>query len=133
MIFDVENWLWKSNVGTYWHLSNSQISIISFGCVDFKAEIFLILYPFLENSTTRIAIPDVNENKVSGIYSFFDCVENQREVHSKACVRKKTYYVDKILAFFDHLPPSVDIFQLMNVEKKLTFLDYLPPSSCKHS
>ena len=38
-----------------------------------------------------------------------------------------TNYVDKFLAFFDHLPPSVDIFYLINVDKKSTFLDYLPP------
>ena len=41
-----------------------------------------------------------------------------------------TNYVDKILAFFDHLPPSVDIFYRMNVDKKGTFLD---PFSCKRS
>ena len=38
-----------------------------------------------------------------------------------------TNYVDKILAFFDHLPPSVDIFYGMNVYKKWTFwTTYLP-------
>ena len=40
-----------------------------------------------------------------------------------------TNYIDKILAFFDHLPPCVDIFCSMNVDKKWTFLDhctYLP-------
>ena len=42
-------------------------------------------------------------------------------------------YVDKILAFLDHLPPSIDIFYYMNVDKKSTFLDYLPPSSCNPS
>ena len=35
--------------------------------------------------------------------------------------------------FFDHLPPSVDIFYLINVDKKSTFLDYLTPSSCQRS
>ena len=29
-----------------------------------------------------------------------------------------TNYVDKILAFFDHLPPYVDIFYGINVDKK---------------
>ena len=38
------------------HDTNSQNSIISFGYVDSYATIFLILYPLLENSTTRIAI-----------------------------------------------------------------------------
>ena len=28
-------------------------------------------------------------------------------------------YVDKIFAFFDHLPPYVDIFYLVNVDKKV--------------
>ena len=44
-----------------------------------------------------------------------------------------TNYVDKILAFFDHLPPCVDIFYGMNVDKKWTFLDNLATSSCKRS
>ena len=33
--------------------------------------------------------------------------------------------VDKILAFFDHLPPCVDIFYNINVVKKGTFSDHL--------
>ena len=37
-----------------------------------------------------------------------------------------TNYVDNILAFFDHLPPCVDIFYGMNVDKKWTFLDHVP-------
>ena len=32
-----------------------------------------------------------------------------------------TNYVDKILAFFDHLPPCVDIFYGMNIDKKSIF------------
>ena len=49
-------------------------------------------------------------------------------VHTKKLIKGLfTNYVDKILAFFDHLPTSIDIFYLMNVHEKLTFLDYLPP------
>ena len=44
-----------------------------------------------------------------------------------------TNHVDKILAFFDHLPSFVDIFYGMNVHKKRTFLDHLPNSSCERS
>ena len=44
-----------------------------------------------------------------------------------------TNYVDKILAFFDHLPPCVDIFYGITVDKKWTFLDHLPTSACKCS
>ena len=44
-----------------------------------------------------------------------------------------TNSVDKIFAFFDHLPPCIDIFYGMNVRKKLTFLDHLPTLSCKRS
>ena len=39
-------------------------------------------------------------------------------------------YVVKILAFFDHLPPCVDIFYRINADKKWTFLDHLPTLSC---
>ena len=44
MIFDIENWLWKSNFGIFWQLAITQISIISFEYVDSQAKIFLILY-----------------------------------------------------------------------------------------
>ena len=37
-----------------------------------------------------------------------------------------TNYVDKILAFFDHLPPCVDIFYGMNIDKNWTLEDHLP-------
>ena len=42
-----------------------------------------------------------------------------------------TNYVDKFLALSDHLPPSIDIFYLINVDKKSTFLDYLS-TRCGH-
>ena len=48
-------------------------------------------------------------------------------------------YVDKILAFFDHLPPFADIlwykleFSSINIDKKLVISTTLPPSSCKRS
>ena len=42
-------------------------------------------------------------------------------------------YVEKIWAFFHHLPPYVDIFYLVRVDKKSTFSDYLPTPSCQHS
>ena len=44
-----------------------------------------------------------------------------------------TNYIDKILAFFDHLPPCVDIFYGITIDKKWSFLDHLPTSSCKRS
>ena len=37
-----------------------------------------------------------------------------------------TNYVDKIMAFFDHLPPSVDIFYGINVDKKSIFSTTYP-------
>ena len=44
-----------------------------------------------------------------------------------------TNYVDKILAFLDHLPPAVDNFYGITIDKKWTFLDHLPTSSFKRS
>ena len=49
MIFDLKIWHFLTPP----HYTNS---IISFGDVDFQANIFQILYPLLENSTTRITI-----------------------------------------------------------------------------
>ena len=35
MIFDIENWLWKSNFGTFWHFTQIlKNAIISFEYVD---------------------------------------------------------------------------------------------------
>ena len=51
IIFDIENWLWKSNLAQILVLlrpsrkTNSQYSIISFEYVDSYAKIFLLLYP----------------------------------------------------------------------------------------
>ena len=43
------------------------------------------------------------------------------------CKGAFTNYIDKILAFFDHLPPCVDIFYGMNIDKKWTFwTTYVP-------
>ena len=56
MIFDIENWLWKSNFGTFCHLSITPILKIqkfSFGYVDFRQK-----YSSFENSTTSITITD---------------------------------------------------------------------------
>ena len=59
MIFDVENWLRKSDFGTFWHLPITPIGKIQWfhlTTVDFMPKTFLILYISLENSTTGIAI-----------------------------------------------------------------------------
>ena len=61
IIFDVENWLQKSNFDTFWQLPINpklkiQNSIISFEYIDSLEKIFLTLYPPFENSTTRITI-----------------------------------------------------------------------------
>ena len=48
-----------------------------------------------------------------------------------------TFNVHKLrlqdLAFFDYLPPSINVFYGIKVYKKLIFFDHLPPSSCKRS
>ena len=58
MIFDIEI-DFESQMApfdTFPHYTNSKNSIISLGYVDSYAKIFIILYPPLENSTTRNAI-----------------------------------------------------------------------------
>lgn len=67
MIFDTENRLWKSNKATLCHLPITPIlknSIIFFGYADYEAKIFPILYPPIENSTTRTTILLINIHKV---------------------------------------------------------------------
>ena len=54
------------------HYTNSQNSIISFGYVDFKAKIFPILYPPLENSTTRITITYIKDFENHRGYDFLN-------------------------------------------------------------
>ena len=65
-IVDIENWLWKSNFGTFWQFAvnpklKTQNSIISFEYVDSFAKIFPILYPPLTNLTTCITITPVRQ------------------------------------------------------------------------
>ena len=83
MIFDIENWLWKSNFGTFWQLAinpklktqNSKFNNFLWVCWFLGKNIFLILYPLLENSTTRIAI--LYRNLLKGLwfwtYVFLPC------------------------------------------------------------
>ena len=54
MIFDIENWLWMWNFGTFWQLAINQNSIISFG---YYILILSNIVPPFENSTTHIALP----------------------------------------------------------------------------
>ena len=68
MIFDTENWLWKSNFGSFDTSQLHQFSKFkkSLDYADFEAKICLILYPLLENSTTRTTIkPNVGGNWVT--------------------------------------------------------------------
>ena len=60
MVFEI----WKSNFGTFWNLGTtygfSQNTKISFEhYVDFWSKFLLILYPFLGNLTTHIAIAKI--------------------------------------------------------------------------
>ena len=48
-------------------------------------------------------------------------------MHSPGRKGAFTNYVDKFLAFFDHLSPSVDIFYLIMIDKKPKFLTTYPP------
>ena len=59
--FFTEEYQFRSNFKSFYYKNDalfltSRNSIISFGYADSYAKIFLILYPLLENSTTRIAI-----------------------------------------------------------------------------
>ena len=59
VIFDIENWHWKSNFGTFWYLPiNSILKIQSFpfSMLILSQKIFLIWFSPLENSKPRIAI-----------------------------------------------------------------------------
>ena len=51
------------------------------------------------------------------------CSQDFKESLSKGSF---TNYIDKILTFFDHLPPFVDILFRMNVDKNWTILG--PPT-----
>ena len=56
MIFDIENWLWKPNFGTFYQFAiNPKLKIQSFplGVLIRMQKSF---YPLLKNSTTRTAI-----------------------------------------------------------------------------
>ena len=79
-ISHIVNWLWKSNLDTFWHLptkyTSSQNSIISFGYVDSYAKIFLIFYPLLENliTTTNQNVSPHQLIYVSIFFFFFSVI-----------------------------------------------------------
>ena len=49
--------------------------MIFFGYVDFYAKIFIILYPLLENSTTRIAITETEMTTESSSSKTIECLK----------------------------------------------------------
>ena len=58
MIFDVGNWLWKSNFSIFWHLSITPIRKIQWfplNTVGFYPKKILILYPSLYTQFTAIS------------------------------------------------------------------------------
>ena len=55
-IFDIENWLWKSDFGTFWQLAfNPKLNNFLWVCWFLCKNLSTFVPPF-ENSTTRIAI-----------------------------------------------------------------------------
>ena len=64
IIFDIKNWLWKSNFVTFWHLPITPMLKIWVRSVDFYPKTFLILYPSLKNSTTGTAILSITHRLI---------------------------------------------------------------------
>ena len=61
VIIDMENWLWKSNFGTFWQLPINPILKIQYfplNMLILRRKSLLFFYLPFENSTTRIAITD---------------------------------------------------------------------------
>ena len=77
------------------HYTNSQNSIISFGYVDFWTKIFPILYPPLENSTTRITIMYVCYGN-TGCQVFMRGVQNWKDFCLKINIPKRNYWILRI-------------------------------------
>ena len=62
MIFDIENWVWKSNFGTFWQLTiNPKLNHFPW-VYEFLGK--NLLYPLFKNSTTRIAITHSSQTLV---------------------------------------------------------------------
>ena len=64
-------------------------------------------------------------------------VSSEYYISQRACTNAVLGVFHKLhlqdLAFFDHLPPSVNIFYGIKVYEKPIFFNHLPPSSCKRS
>ena len=88
-----------------------------------------------QDISTDDIIRAIKKLKILGMWEYFKHLRSWKEDLSnyEFTLGAFTNYVDKFLAFFDHLTPCVDIFYLINVDKNKTFLDYLPTSSCKRS
>ena len=87
-VMDESQLIWLS--GCHFRAKNTMI--YQFSIQEFKNSIFLLFHP--------------HENQVQMM---------KWHLYNKGPF---TNYVDKFLAFFDHLPTSVDIFYLMNIDKK---------------
>ena len=98
------------------HYTNAQNSIISFGYVDSYAKIFLILYPLLENSTTRITIICKSQWTIisSSIYSNTGSIEILPKSHEISIIT----YTGALVNSDKIRPTSISSFII-----KLSFFD----------
>ena len=104
------------------HYTNSQSSIISFGYVDFQAKIFPILYPPLENSTTRITITLGTYKPYIGrqIRIFYTTLFalNQTYVHTQ-------YLLD--------IPANIGQKEIMTFKIQMLFHKSIEPTGCTNA
>ena len=116
MIFGIENWLWKSNFGTFWQLvTNPNLKIITFEYADYLAKIFLTLYPPFENSTTRTAI--MLSNNYSTVLDKKVVLQNKQK-HYKKKLRNNSVI---ILIKREELKWIIDICQLTYIISSMKF------------
>jgi hypothetical protein len=88
---------------------------------DFQNQQQKVSFPFEDENNAVTHLGGLNRKEISKVVA----------IHGVQGAFFK--YVDKILAFFNHLPPYVDNFYLLRVAKKSIFWDYLPTSSCQRS
>jgi hypothetical protein len=92
MIFDIENWLWKSNFSTFWYLLITPILKIQsfpFGMLIFRQKSFQFCILLLENLTTRTAIVLVHS------YNRFNLWKSPLWDTAKESKKKRAVYAQK--------------------------------------
>ena len=96
MIFDIENWLWKSDLGTFWQLMWTSVKVKSKKYFSFT-DCFAKIKPLLtQNSTTEVTLYLTLVDMIKGackirFFKLHCLCQNVSEIYFRITWRKEEY------------------------------------------